>query len=200
MIFFITIMVSQLYSVLHQFSAGLLVLRLEETTLGAAIGIAVALLLTPLNTRDTVTNTERTVARTLSDLLHTTADRIEGQPCNQDIDAQARRLHDSVRQLLLAAPLVGVVPWGSGFAPNPPPTDAVLRCHQAHPPACQHRAPSARHGRALGVPARALAEVAAALADAPDRSCEELLEHVRLAEVDLAQLWSRAVPNRSCVS
>ena len=43
MIFFVTIMVAQLYSALHVFTTGLLWLRLEETAVGAGIGIAVAL-------------------------------------------------------------------------------------------------------------------------------------------------------------
>src|SRR5699024_2123808 len=41
MIFFVTIMVSQLYGILHEFSEHLLMLRLEETVIGAACGIAV---------------------------------------------------------------------------------------------------------------------------------------------------------------
>jgi Fusaric acid resistance protein-like len=44
MIFFITIVVGQMYSVLHEFQPGLLTLRLEETAIGGAIGVAVALL------------------------------------------------------------------------------------------------------------------------------------------------------------
>ena len=46
MIFFITIMVGQLYAVLGEFSTGLLVLRLEETAIGAAVGFLVCLLYT----------------------------------------------------------------------------------------------------------------------------------------------------------
>jgi hypothetical protein len=191
MIFFMTIMVSQLYSALHEFSAGLLVLRLEETTLGAAIGIAVALLLTPLSTRDTVTNTERTVARILADLLRTTADRIEDRPGTQDPDAQARRLDDSLRQLLLvAAPLVGVVPWGSGSRHTRHRLtlfSAVVRHTRRLVSTVRRQAVA---DRALAVPARALAEVAAALAEAPDRPGEELLDQLSLAEMALAQPWS----------
>ncbi|WDL97154.1 FUSC family protein [Alicyclobacillus sp. ALC3] len=54
MIFFITIMIGQLYSVLHIFSPGLLVLRLEETAIGAGAGFVVALVVVPLSTRDTI--------------------------------------------------------------------------------------------------------------------------------------------------
>jgi len=61
MIFFITIMVAQLYSVLNELSDHLLVLRLEETGIGAAAGIAVALLVAPLSTRDTVAAAQSTL-------------------------------------------------------------------------------------------------------------------------------------------
>jgi len=69
MIFFITIMVAQLYSVLNEVSDHLLVLRLEETGIGAAAGIAVALLVAPLSTRDTVAAAQSTLLTTLAELL-----------------------------------------------------------------------------------------------------------------------------------
>lgn len=52
--FFTTTAVVQLYSLLHELSLHLLVLRLEETALGAAIGVLVALLVLRTDTRDTV--------------------------------------------------------------------------------------------------------------------------------------------------
>ncbi|MDX3094932.1 FUSC family protein [Streptomyces sp. ME01-24h] len=52
--FFATTAVVQLYSLLHELSRNLLLLRLEETTLGAAIGVLVALLILRTDTRDTV--------------------------------------------------------------------------------------------------------------------------------------------------
>jgi hypothetical protein len=191
MIFFITIMVSQLYTVLNEFSAGLLVLRLEETAIGAAIGIGVALLLTPLSTRDTVSSVERTLLTTLADLVRATGERIEGGGRTPDLDAQTRRLDNGLRELLLvAAPLVGALPWGSGSRRT------------------RHRltlyAAIARHTRglagilrrntavdsALAVPSRALAEVAAALAEAPNEANEDVLTQLSLAEMALAQPWS----------
>jgi hypothetical protein len=47
----ITVMVSQLYVQLHEFSNSLLLLRLEETAIGAAVAIAVVTLVFPLRTR-----------------------------------------------------------------------------------------------------------------------------------------------------
>lgn len=80
MIFFVTIMVAQLYSVLHEFSPGLLVLRLEETAVGAAVGVAVALLVLPTSTRDTVRAARRQYFNALADLLGATATRLGGEP------------------------------------------------------------------------------------------------------------------------
>jgi uncharacterized membrane protein YccC len=51
MVVAITIMVSQLYVQLDEFSNSLLLLRLEETALGAAVAIAVVMLVFPLRTR-----------------------------------------------------------------------------------------------------------------------------------------------------
>ncbi|WP_158726357.1 FUSC family protein [Tomitella fengzijianii] len=80
MIFFVTIMVSQLYGILHEFSDHLLMLRLEETIIGAACGIAVALVVAPLSTRDTVERARADLLTTLADLLDAAALAGEGNP------------------------------------------------------------------------------------------------------------------------
>ncbi|WNI16474.1 FUSC family protein [Actinacidiphila sp. ITFR-21] len=77
MIFFVTIMVSQLYSELHVFSASLLMLRLEETAIGAAIGIVVALVVLPTSTRDTVNSARSSYYAALAELLRACAVRLE---------------------------------------------------------------------------------------------------------------------------
>nr|WP_269151175.1 FUSC family protein [Spelaeicoccus albus] len=69
MIFFITIMVGQMYSVLHEFSDGLLVLRLEETAIGAAAGILVSLVVVPLSATDAVRAARDAMFADLRDLL-----------------------------------------------------------------------------------------------------------------------------------
>jgi uncharacterized membrane protein YccC len=103
MIFFVTIMVGQLYSVFHEFSPGLLVLRLEETALGAAIGFAVALFVTPLSTRDTVRSARDAVLTALADLLRAAADRLDATDRVADLDALSRALDDRMRRLALVA-------------------------------------------------------------------------------------------------
>ncbi len=51
MVIGITVMISQLYVQLNEFSNSLLLLRLEETALGAGVAIAVVMLVLPLRTR-----------------------------------------------------------------------------------------------------------------------------------------------------
>ena len=105
MIFFITIMLGQLYSVLHLFSPGLLVLRLEETAIGAAIGFGVALVVTPLSTRETVRVARNNLLDALTDLLNAATDILgSGHPvAAPDLDALSRTLDDRLRQLALVA-------------------------------------------------------------------------------------------------
>jgi uncharacterized membrane protein YccC len=192
MIFFITIMVSQLYSALHEFSAGLLLLRLEETAIGATIGIVVALLLTPLSTRDTVSSVERSLLATLADLLRSAGDRIDDGGHEPDLDAQTRSLDNGLRQLqLVAAPLVGtLLPWGSGSRQTRHRLTLYsgLAAHTRALAGALRRRPAIE--RALAVPSRALADAVAALADSPKQVPDEVLAQLGAAELALAQPWT----------
>ncbi len=160
MIFFVTIMVSQLYSVLHEFSAGLLVLRLEETSLGAAIGIAVALVVLPTSTRDTVGTARQRFFTALGEVLTASAARLRpddpGQPAppagssavsDAELDALTRVLDHRLQQLaLVARPLTRPMVWRND------------------PRAVRHRltlfAAVTRHSRALAMAPRRLPESA----------------------------------------
>ena len=102
MIVFVTIMVSQLYSVLHEFTPGLLVLRLEETALGAAIGIAVGLVVLPTSTREAVRAAERAFLDAVAAILEETASAWEGDD-SADPTALVRRMEDQLRRLALVA-------------------------------------------------------------------------------------------------
>ncbi|OAP23268.1 Fusaric acid resistance protein family protein [Amycolatopsis sp. M39] len=115
MIFFVTIMVGQLYSVLHEFSPGLLLLRLEETAIGAAVGLLVALLVTPLSTRDTVRTVRNNLLGALHEVLTAAAARLERHPGPPaDFDALARDLDHRLYQLaLVARPLTRPVLGGT---------------------------------------------------------------------------------------
>lgn len=132
MIFFTTVMLGQLYSALGEFSDQLLVLRLIETMVGAAIGIVVSLVFLPLSTDDTVLAARRRVLDTLRDALETVATRLDGgggsSPVDphtgagvaparvgpDDLDLRARRLDEAVRQLEdVSTPFARPVMWGN---------------------------------------------------------------------------------------
>lgn len=105
MIFFITILLGQLYTVLHLFSPGLLVVRLEETAVGAVIGFAVALVVMPLSTRDTVLTARNNLLDALAELLGGATDVLQPGRAEEppDLDALSRALDDRMRQLTLVA-------------------------------------------------------------------------------------------------
>ncbi|WP_133851981.1 FUSC family protein [Labedaea rhizosphaerae] len=112
MIFFVTIMVGQLYTVLHQFSDGLLVLRLEETAVGALAGFVVALVVLPLSTRDTVRTARDGVLTALAELLDAASQCLAGECSPAGLDARSRGLDDRVRGLaLVAKPLTRPLVW-----------------------------------------------------------------------------------------
>jgi hypothetical protein len=116
MIFFVTILVGQLYSVMHEFSTGLLVLRLEETAIGAACGFVVSFLVVPLSARDTYRTARDNLLAALADLLHGAADRLAGVQ-GVHLDALTRTLEDRMRQLtVVAKPLTRPLWGGSGSA------------------------------------------------------------------------------------
>jgi uncharacterized membrane protein YccC len=128
MIFFITIMVAQLYTVFQEFTPGLLVVRLEETAIGAALGFLVAMFFVPLSTRDTVRSARQTVLGSLAQLLNAMADQLQTAAKtntpdsgdeklqSQDLYALSRELDDHVRRFeLVAKPLTGPLLGGRSF-------------------------------------------------------------------------------------
>ena len=98
----VTVMVSQLYVQLGEFSNSLLLLRLEETALGAAIAIVVATLVLPLRTRYVVRIALREYLQTLGTLLDHATSRLAGTSGRTStLRADARAL-DAAYQTLLA--------------------------------------------------------------------------------------------------
>jgi uncharacterized membrane protein YccC len=69
MTFWITTVLSLLYGLLGEFSFGVLLLRIEETAIGAVIGVAVAILVLPTNTRTAIRNDTRAFLTSLSALI-----------------------------------------------------------------------------------------------------------------------------------
>ena len=172
MIFFVTIMVSQLYSVLHEFSAGLLVLRLEETALGAAIGIVVALVVLPTSTRDTVHTARVSYFAALADVLRATADRLapaaDGSGGESGLDALIVLLDHRLQQLaLVARPLTRPMVWGN----NPQQVRhrltlfAAVTRHTRALALAPGRLPAGARSAPLAAACRELADAAAVLAE-----------------------------------
>ncbi|MBS2536423.1 FUSC family protein [Catenulispora sp. NF23] len=105
MIFFVTIMVAQLYGVLHELSSSLLELRLKETALGALVGIIVGLVVLPTSTRDTLDAAERAFFDSVIELLRASAAVLDDadEPAYQDLSGHVRAMEERMRQLALVA-------------------------------------------------------------------------------------------------
>jgi hypothetical protein len=91
MVIGITVMVSQLYVQLDEFSNSLLLLRLAETGLGAAVTIAVVMLVFPLRTRRVL----RIAFRDLVQAVGRLADHASGQLLGEDDGTEATLRSDA---------------------------------------------------------------------------------------------------------
>lgn len=101
MIFWITTMLALLYGLLGQFSVGLLVLRIEETAIGAAIGVLVAMLVLPTSTRTTITDGARSFLATLGDLVEAAVPTPLASA--ENLTEQARELDEQLQQVRTSA-------------------------------------------------------------------------------------------------
>jgi hypothetical protein len=101
----ITVMVSQLYVELDEFSNALLVLRLEETAIGAGVAIATVLLVLPLHIGRVARVAARQHLTALADLIDRSLDRLADPASDTGSDlelrASARRV-DAAYQALVA--------------------------------------------------------------------------------------------------
>lgn len=103
MAFAVTTVMGELYNVLHEFSADLLLLRLAETALGAFIGIATALVLLPLRTADVLGAARSGFLAAACDLLTDAERRLAGGEPSADLFLAARRVDAALHQLALVA-------------------------------------------------------------------------------------------------
>lgn len=99
MVIAITIMVSQLYVRLHQFSTELLLLRLGETAIGAACAALTVLFVVPVRARHVVRVAAREQLQALRELimqaiqrLHSDSDEINLRPAARQLDAAFQAL------------------------------------------------------------------------------------------------------------
>jgi hypothetical protein len=103
MTFWITTMLALLYGLLGEFSFGVLMLRIEETAIGAVIGVTVAILVLPTNTRTAIRNDTRAFLKALSALIEISTATMFGEDETVSPTEQARRLDRNLQQFRVTA-------------------------------------------------------------------------------------------------
>ena len=103
MTFWITTMLALLYGLLGEFSYRLLLLRIEETAIGALIGMAAAMLVLPINTRKAIRDDAHTFFITLSDLIETSVASLFGGEVVTSPTETARQLDLDLAQFRTTA-------------------------------------------------------------------------------------------------
>ncbi|MEV6793045.1 FUSC family protein [Streptomyces sp. NPDC051320] len=105
MSFFVTAMLGLLYTLLHTYSFAVLVLRIEETALGAACGVIAAVLVLPVHTDRRTDELLRTVLARLRDISTAAVSQLSGGPAvdlldmARDLDTALDDLRRSTRPL-----------------------------------------------------------------------------------------------------
>jgi hypothetical protein len=98
MSFFVTAMLGLLYTLLNTYSLDVLVLRLGETALGAACGLAAAVLVLPVRTAHRTDELLTTVLERLADVTRSAVQQLSGGP-SADLLDQARELDEALGDL-----------------------------------------------------------------------------------------------------
>jgi uncharacterized membrane protein YccC len=110
-VFGITVMVSQLYVQLGEFSNALLLLRLEETAIGAAVAILVVILVLPLHTRRVLRIAARDFVQAVGRLVGHADDRLRSadDSSKATLRSDARAVDAAYQSLITTAqPLRGL--------------------------------------------------------------------------------------------
>jgi uncharacterized membrane protein YccC len=115
MAFWITAVLALMYGLIGQFSLETLVLRIEETVVGAAMGMLAAFLVLPRRTRDAYADARDDLVRAVDAVLEAAADQLLGRvPANPPVDL-ARDMDDALSTLRSrTAPLTGLWRRASG--------------------------------------------------------------------------------------
>jgi hypothetical protein len=106
MSFFVTAMLGLLYTLLHTYSLDVLVLRIEETALGAACGVVAAALVLPVQTDRRTNELLGTVLERLAEVTEAAVGQLSGGPADDLLD-KARDLDQALADLRAATqPLI----------------------------------------------------------------------------------------------
>ncbi|OBF09684.1 FUSC family protein [Mycobacterium sp. 852002-10029_SCH5224772] len=103
MTFWITTMLALLYGLLGQFSFGVLMLRIEETAIGAVIGATVAIVVLPTNTRTAIRTDTRAFLTSLSALIEVCTATMFGEDEGASPSELARRVDRDLQQFRVTA-------------------------------------------------------------------------------------------------
>ncbi len=98
-VFFITLVVAELFDTIHIYSLELMVLRTELTAVGAAIGLVISLAVLPTNSADTNHVARRELLGSIATLLNGAAERLTGSGGQQDELAGARQVESNLQQM-----------------------------------------------------------------------------------------------------
>ncbi|MGW0949288.1 FUSC family protein [Streptomyces sp. NPDC002623] len=101
MSFFVTAALGVLYTLLHTYSLSVLVLRIEETALGAACGIVAAALVLPVHTDRRTNELLETVLDRLTEVTEQAVEQLSGGPPAELLD-RARDLDQALADLRAA--------------------------------------------------------------------------------------------------
>ncbi|GCB53051.1 hypothetical protein SNL152K_10408 [Streptomyces sp. NL15-2K] len=101
MSFFVTAALGLLYTLLHTYSLSVLLLRVEETALGAACGVVAAAFVLPVRTDRRTNDLLVTVLERLADVTEQAVDQLSGGPPADLLD-QARDLDQALADLRAA--------------------------------------------------------------------------------------------------
>lgn len=103
MTFWITTMLALLYGLLGQFSFGVLMLRIEETAIGAVIGATVAVVVLPTNTRTAIRSDTGAFLTSLSGLIEISTATMFGEEDSASPSELARQLDRDLQQFRVTA-------------------------------------------------------------------------------------------------
>ena len=103
MTFWISTMLALMYGLLGESSFSLLLLRIEETAVGAVIGIAAAMLVLPIDTRTRIRHDAHSFFLTLSDLIEASITSLLGHQTPVILTETARQLGRDLQQFRASA-------------------------------------------------------------------------------------------------